>query len=87
MGIEADIENILKNDWDPIGVGNDPNAANEYHRYVYELLTLLPKKPSKSDLLKYLTDAEDYMGLNSSSKEQLAIVADNLLKLNFPHKK
>jgi hypothetical protein len=42
MGIVADIEKIVRNDWDPIGVGNDPNAAYDYRRYVYELLALLP---------------------------------------------
>lgn len=87
MGIEAEIEKILKKDWDPIGVGHDPNAADEYRRYVYELLTLLSRNPSKDELLNYLTDAEKYMGLNPSSGVHLSSVANNLLNLKFPQGK
>ncbi len=84
MGIETKIDQILKTDWDPIGVGHDPDAADEYHRYVYELIVLLSNKTSEADLVAYLKSAEEYIGLPSQPDNKLASIAQKLISLRLP---
>jgi hypothetical protein len=86
MGIESKIVEILKVDWDPIGVGNNPDAEGEYNRYVYELMQVLLRNPSIEGVTEYLKDAEEYIGL-PSSQETRQKVATKLLSIGFPNTK
>ncbi len=75
-----EIDKILWNDWDPIGVNNIA-SDDEYRGYVYEIKKNLNNNITKIELIELLYYfANDTMGL-STTKEDHYCVAIELLKL------
>jgi hypothetical protein len=78
------IDEILWNDWDPIGVnpfGND--ARNEYYGYLPEVYQLKINKATKSEIANYLDlVVTDRMGMSSNIKHCLN-VAEKIISLNY----
>jgi hypothetical protein len=54
-----DIRTILLKDWDPLGVGDNPNLANEYDDYIPGILRLLDAHCTVDQLERYLRDIEE----------------------------
>jgi hypothetical protein len=79
-----DIDEILCNDWDPIGIKIVGEAVrNEYHNYIYGVFRLLENGANANELAKYLADIEvNRMGI-SSSYEKLLIVVKKLMKIDL----
>ena len=74
VGIQDQIRKILLEEWDPIGIRNEPGAQDEYDSYVGPLHTLLlgGAPPSKvADHLAHIEDAE--MGLPISAEKRLPV--------------
>ncbi len=60
----ARIREALMHDWDPIGVREIPEAADEYDAYVAELRAMLVQGRSEAELFEYLWELEtEHMGL------------------------
>ncbi len=58
--------------WDPIGVQDEPNAADEYDGYLGDILTLLERGASADELATYLLNVETIrMGLVDAEGEPL----------------
>jgi hypothetical protein len=54
-----EIRTILLKDWDPLGVGENPNLANEYDDYIPGILRLLDAHGAEAQLERYLRDIEE----------------------------
>ena len=76
------VRQILRQDWDPIGVGDDIDAKDEYDSYVFDIYQMLKDGKPADDLLNYLFWAEqERMGL-TPNKEQAKKVVAKLITLN-----
>ena len=76
------IRDILLLNWDPIGINNIPEAADEYDSYVTDIYKLLIKDSKPDEIIKYLNKIEvDNMGLSPNAEKQKTTV-NALLKLN-----
>lgn len=73
--LQKKINQVLLKEWDPIGIGDDPQAQNEYNSYVFPVLDLLISENSEQNLFKFLWWVEtDYMGLPGDESHTKAIV-------------
>ena len=75
------IREVLLREWDPIGVGDIPEAADEYDSYVSQVHGLLVRREPLYKMVDFLWWAEtEHMGLfgNRRRTEQ---VAERLLRL------
>jgi hypothetical protein len=62
-------------EWDPIGIGHDPDAQDEYDSYVSTLYKMLITEQPQQEIFEYLWWVEtEYMGLtgNRGYTEQFA---------------
>jgi hypothetical protein len=78
------MRDLLMKEWDPIGVKNVPEAADEYDGYVGDLLQLVSRSSSPQILFSYLWKIEtEHMGLpgNEAATRRFA---DILSKCNMP---
>ena len=63
----AEIQRILLQEWDPIGVDGIPEAADEYDRYAFQLYVMLqsPTPPSIHEIEAYLGQVQtEWIGLD-----------------------
>jgi hypothetical protein len=58
QGRRATIRNILMSEWDPIGVNDTPEAADEYDGYIGDIFELLAAHASSRKIAAYLQDVE-----------------------------
>jgi hypothetical protein len=62
------VRHILMSEWDPIGVSDTPEAADEYDGYVGAVCDLLGRKASQNEIAAYLREIETQrMGLTEGS--------------------
>jgi hypothetical protein len=81
--IQDAIRAVLFNDWDPIGVSDDPRLRGEYDSYIAPIYHILTGSRSEQKLVDCLHGAErDSMGLSGGSTEHLQRIAQTLLALN-----
>jgi hypothetical protein len=72
--IQQRIREILRRDWDPIGVADAPEARDEYDGYVGGVYRLLAEGASPRAVAEHLARIEgDQMGLPSSSDARLSV--------------
>jgi hypothetical protein len=77
------IHQALIEEWDPIGVGSFPEAADEYDGYIPTIYKLLIRRASKQEIFDYLWWLEtEHMGL-SGDRQATEHFAARLLEL--PH--
>jgi hypothetical protein len=72
---------VLRKEWDPIGVGESPGAFHEYDGYAQSLLEMLRQRATQAKIFAYLWWAEtENMGLDGERKktEQIAERLANL---------
>jgi hypothetical protein len=68
----ASIRRILMDKWDPIGVKDVPQAADEYDNYIDGVDELLRHKATDRELSEYLIRIEtERMGLSDASEKPL----------------
>ena len=81
--IEDAIRRVLLHDWDPIGVADVPEAADEYDSYIGAVYRLLASGADEQQLAVHLAAIQtDRMGL-PQAPEYLIHVARRLLGINF----
>jgi hypothetical protein len=66
--IRVAIRHVFLEVWDPIGIGDEPNAQNEYDGYIGRAFELLMADATDAELTEYLNWIIERMGLNSSHK-------------------
>jgi hypothetical protein len=54
-----EIRAILLKDWDPLGIGDNPNLADEYDHYIPAILRLFDTHGTVEELERYLADIEE----------------------------
>ncbi len=70
------IQAVLLREWDPIGIGDLPEAADEYDGYVGEIYGMLLRHESRQQLTDYLWWIEtQHMGLYGNRPTTEAIAA------------
>jgi len=66
------IRQILMQKWDPIGVKDVPEAADEYDMYIDDIYCLLKRGASDEELSKHLVKIEtERMGLSDANGKPL----------------
>jgi hypothetical protein len=66
------IRQILMQKWDPIGVKDVPEAADEYDMYIDDICCLLKREASDEELSKHLVKIEtERMGLSDANGKPL----------------
>lgn len=77
------IRTLLLNEWDPVGVKDEPTAQDEYDHYVPAILGLLERGASAAEIEQYLGDVSGFdMGLVAVA-ERDRTVARALSKLTL----
>jgi len=71
------IQTILLQNWDPIGVSNNPNLKDEYDGYIGQVIQILSKNASVEEIVNILIKFERDMGVCS----ELKVLYDVALKL------
>ncbi len=75
------IDEILFNDWDPIGVNEFEDARDEYHDYVSEIIILKISGADKDTIASHLLKIEtDIIGL-FGNLDNCKRVADKILSV------
>ncbi len=75
---------VLLEEWDPIGVRNEPMAQDEYDSYLGHIYTLLAQDASEHQLAKHLNELETVdMGGSPRPQEKLLAVARSLKRINL----
>lgn len=86
-----ELRRLLMQEWDPIGVKDAPEAADEYDGYRSPLMQLLRDGAAAERIADYLTTAERGMGL-TPAEPPLGVAEslrrwypDSLLRWEAPH--
>jgi hypothetical protein len=75
------IQKILVEEWDPVGVGDIPEAQDEYDSYVPEIYKMLISKKSMYEIFEYLWWLEtEHMGL-TGDRQRTEMFAERLRNL------
>lgn len=75
------IHKALIEEWDPIGVGDVPEAQDEYDSYIPTIYKMLISRQSKHEVFEYLWWLEvEHMGLNGD-RQRTEAFAERLLNL------
>jgi hypothetical protein len=70
--IESAIRRILMAKWDPIGVSDEPNAADEYDSYIWGIYKLLERGADDKEIADHLLKIEtERMGLTDINGKPL----------------
>jgi hypothetical protein len=81
-GIRAQIQRVLLEVWDPIGVKDEPNAQDEYDGYIGGLHELIVSGAPDSELIEYLYwAAHDHMGLDAARRSDMGSTVEALRKI------
>ena len=77
------VRQVLRRDWDPIGVGEIPEAQDEYDGYVGDICLRLAEGAGAEEVARHLAGIETKaMGLSRRPPETLMRVARQLCDLN-----
>ena len=73
------IRRVLLEEWDPIGVLDEPMAHDEYDSYLRHIYDLLARDASDLQIANHLNQPETVsMGISKRSLEKLLSVANSL---------
>ena|ERR1041384_5700832 len=77
------IADILRRDWDPVGIKDEPAAADEYDAYVGGVYRLIATGATPLALAEHLAKIEEErLGFPDTDPKTLVPVAEKLLRLN-----
>ncbi|TDE08308.1 hypothetical protein [Dyadobacter psychrotolerans] len=69
------IDNLLWEEWDPIGINDMPEARNEYSTYTPQIFSLVIRGASNEDITEKLRRIEiDWIGLASNADRNMVLV-------------
>lgn len=73
------IGDVLRNEWDPIGVGHVPEAHDEYDGYIPAIYNLVVGDKSRDEIVDYLCWLETEQIGMPGDREGVERFADRLL--------
>ena len=77
------IDILLWEEWDPIGINDYEEARDEYYNYLPKVYELRIRNASKKEIADYLFEIEtDRMGL-SGNKDKCLQIAQKLIELSY----
>lgn len=77
--MQREIGDILLRNWDPIGIGNEPEAQDEYDSYAGGVYRLLASGASNRDIATHLANIEaSSLGYEDTDPKMLVPVAKKL---------
>ncbi len=80
--IQDQIADVLRRNWDPIGIASDPHAQDEYDAYVGGVYRLLESGATAKAIAAHLAQVEsDRLGFQDTDLAMLIPVAKKLLKI------
>jgi hypothetical protein len=81
----AKIREILMEKWDPVGISDEPQAADEYDSYIPEIHHLLNSNASETEIQDYLFEIVDKrMGMSPpATLEHMKPAAEALRELRL----
>ena len=83
--IQNRIRPVLMADWDPIGVSEIPEAADEYDSYIGGIYVLLRDGASDDQIAQHLTEIETKtMGLPAGGQDRYGALIRRLRSLDLP---
>ncbi len=68
------IRDILLREWDPLGVGDNPNLADEYDGYLAGIVRLIDSQIGSAALDEHLAGIERDLGLQRSKEQRVSAV-------------
>lgn len=75
----SDIRSVLIKDWDPIGIGDNPNLSDEYDGYIGSIINIIMQKCSVDVIVEFLKKIEETeMGIDNIDTIHLYNVAAKL---------
>jgi hypothetical protein len=77
-----EIRKVLMQHWDPIGVRDEPFAADEYDSYIPKIISILRRGASAEELIDYLDEIETRRMGFDSQRERGRNAAERLLPLS-----
>jgi hypothetical protein len=76
------IRDVLLENWDPIGISNNPNLRDEYDLYIPKILHILKKvSVNKSNIFLCLQEIEIYIMEIPEDPKRIDLTAQILLNL------
>ena len=73
------IRSVLINDWDPAGIGDNPNLSDEYDGYIGSILNILKQRLPIETIVVFLEKVETTkMGIDNVDVTHLYDVATKL---------
>ncbi|WP_433705969.1 hypothetical protein [Paraburkholderia sacchari] len=82
IGLDRDVKMVLLKEWDPIGVGDSPEADDEYDSYVQDVSRMLREEKTVDELYDYLRWLEvEHIGLDGD-EVHTRTVAHRLMNLD-----
>ena len=73
------VREILLHEWDPIGIGDEPEAQDEYDNYIPGVIGLLFRRADQATVARHLQHIEIVQfGLDARPKQN-AVVAEKLV--------
>ncbi len=86
--IVLEIRSVLINDWDPIGIGDNPNLGDEYDGYIGSIMKILMQRLPNEEIVVFLKKIENTeMGIDNVDIKHLYEVAIKLKKIGDIHYK
>lgn len=80
---KVQIRRVFLEEWDPIGISDEPNAQDEYDLSLDAMYDLLLRNASEAEIVDYLHEIEtDRMGM-MSDKKRLSAIAKVLKSLDL----
>jgi hypothetical protein len=74
------VRQVLLADWDPLGVGDNPNLSDEYDSYIPEIILSLRRGSDATNICQHLQSIETKLGL-TPSKERCDLTARRLIEV------
>ena len=72
-------------DWDPIGVRNIPECADEYDSYVLPMYSILRQRKSETAILEFLQETYEHMMSLTVEREKFREIAAKFLEIDVTH--
>ncbi|MBL8864808.1 MAG: hypothetical protein KF873_18315 [Gemmataceae bacterium] len=79
--LQAAIREVLLKEWDPIGVADIPEAADEYDSYIGEIQAILIRREPAYKLVDFLWWAETEHMTLAGNRRRTEQVAERLIGL------
>ena len=80
--IKLQIRRVLLEEWDPVGVADEPLAQDEYDSYLGGIYGLLAQSATEAEIVHHLYMTETLnMGMKGQSKERLLTAAQALKRI------